>query len=552
MKIIILILILSVQIFAQNTDSLFNALLQLNSLDVKSQNSISFVENKNSDKCGFTLRASIKQHYDKFSIEQQQTIDQIFERPELEESIVSPSGIFRLHFTRTGINRPQYGQLNVDESVAELAVAFDSSYNFEVNILGYPAPPSDNSIGGDNKYDIYILHLGGGLYGATTPETTIGEGKYISYIEIDNSFNENEGYNTFGLDAARVTAAHEFHHAVQVGNYVYRDEDAFYYEITSTAFEEFVYDEVNDYYFYMNSYFRNTNNRFENNSGYNLAIWNIFLTEFYFDKDPMLGHNIVKRSWELMPNNKPLSAIAQALSSYENSFAEVFNTFGAWLVFTGDNAIEGEYFEEGKNYGTFKSTYTFPFDESQKSLTFESLPSSINFLTYTGFGDTIVTVISNSDISGSLTNGNETEIDFTISNGSFEGGSSINGLYYSNITSDNDNFIQASYIINNELSPVNISLEEIDYPFPQPFNSNIHDIVKFPTYQDISGMAELKILSSDLNEVYFGKLEVKTTDKIVVEWNGLDNRGSKLASGVYIYVTKGDGKIKKGKFAVLN
>ena len=54
---------------------------------------------------------------------------------------------------------------------------------------------------------------------------------------IDNDFTS---YFSSGINGARVTVAHEFHHSIQGGNYIFRPEDTFFYEITSTAMEEFV------------------------------------------------------------------------------------------------------------------------------------------------------------------------------------------------------------------------------------------------------------------------------------------------------------------------
>ena len=70
---------------------------------------------------------------------------------------------------------------------------------------------------------------------------------------IDNDYAG--GYYSTGINGARVTVAHEFHHGIQCGNYspknsssLYRNSDVFYYKLTSTAMEEFVVDVVNDYY----------------------------------------------------------------------------------------------------------------------------------------------------------------------------------------------------------------------------------------------------------------------------------------------------------------
>ncbi len=544
---ILLVFLVSSTLYAQNLDSLYIVLL--NSHDGKENGfSTSRVVNSSEGKCRFGLLATIKEHFVEFNQEQQNTIAEIMARPELTQSIISPSGLFKIHYDESGIHQPSY-------SVYDLAVAFDSAYSYEVNYLGYPAPPSDGNLGGDDKFDVYILNLGGGLYGATTPETTIGGGRYISYIEIDNSFNKIEGYNTFGIDAARVTAAHEFHHAIQLGAYVFRSEDTYYYELTSTAFEEFVFDEVNDYYAYMSSYFRSTNKKLEDNSGYNLAVWNIFLQERFNDIDPMLGHKIVKRSWEELINKRAILALRDAIKfETDTEFSDLFNEFGDWLHFTGNRAKDGSYFEEAANYPLVRSNYTMDLENS-KIISFVSEPTSINYLTFfdysSGFADTIVAVISNSNAEGSLTNSNQQNVNFTFSNSIFENSEPINDSYFYKVETDRYDFIQSSYIINNELSDVVLVRSEIDFAYPQPFKYD-YGIMNIPCFPDPSARAELIIFSSDMNLVYSGSERINPNGNTVVEWSGLDNSGEKLGTGVYVFVTKANGKIKKGKFVILN
>ena len=543
----IVLLLISISIQAQNLDSLYRELVNIKTRS-NSEQAPAQIESTFQDKCAFGLLATMRENYSQYSKQQQDIISDVMARPELSTSIVSPSGFFRLHYDESGTDAPLY-------DITDLAEALDSAFNFEINILGYPVPPSDGNLGGDDKYDVYVLNLGGGLYGATTPETTIGEGKYISYMEIDNSFEKNEGYNSYGIDGARVTAAHEFHHAIQLGGYIFRSEDTYYYELTSTAFEEFVYDEVNDYYAYMPSYFRNTRNKFENNSGYNLAVWNIFLQEKFNDEDPLLGHKIVKRSWENIVNDRAVVGLAKAITAETDlTFGQLFNEFGDWLYFTDSRAKPGEFFEESQNYPLVRSSYTLQLNNNE-SLTFVSQPTSINYLTFfdysSGFADTIVAVLSNSDVVGSTTN-NTLNVDFTISNDDFENAVSIGDLFYAKIESDGIEQIQGSYIVNNELSDQEFTREEISFAYPQPFNHGRDGVLNIPTYPDPSNTADLNIYSSDMNLVYSGSERILTNQNIVVKWNGLDKKGNILASGVYVYVTKADGKIKKGKIVILN
>ncbi len=106
-------------------------------------------------------------------------------------------------------------------------------------------PLSDSNGGGDDKDDVYIQNQGGSIYGYTEWESKVGAVNWTSFIVIDNDY---VGYYSSGIEGMLVTVAHEFHHGIQVGNYSVlnsnsplRNDDIFFYEITSTSMEEFVF-----------------------------------------------------------------------------------------------------------------------------------------------------------------------------------------------------------------------------------------------------------------------------------------------------------------------
>ena len=269
-------------------DSLYNLFVSRRTTTITQQR----VTQQEPIKCGFGLVSSIRENLNAFSTEQQVVLRKILQRPAKQTSMVTPNGFFRIHYDTTGSAVPNYNNLGLQQSLVLLAEALDSSYNFEVNFLGYPPPPSDNGEGGDNLYDIYIENLESeSIYGETIPENSLGNSKYTSYMRIDNDYR---GFPTKGISGAQVTVAHEFHHTIQIGNYILRDSDIYFYELTSTAMEDFVYTTVNDYYNYLRDYFNFPNKAFAKYGGYELAIWNIFLKDKY-------GYNIIKRQWELMP-----------------------------------------------------------------------------------------------------------------------------------------------------------------------------------------------------------------------------------------------------------
>ena len=198
----LLILLMSSKILPQELskveiDSLYNLFTFIKGVNASDKLQKQFQENPAITKCGMELVNTISQNLDNYSIEQKQILSKILERPQSQTSTVSPGGFFRVHYDLTGNNALGY-DLNL------LLQALDSAYNFEINFLGYPAPPSDGAEGGDDKYDIYVQNLAG-LYGYTQFETKVTESRWTSFMVIDNDY---VGYYSSGINGARVTVAH--------------------------------------------------------------------------------------------------------------------------------------------------------------------------------------------------------------------------------------------------------------------------------------------------------------------------------------------------------
>ncbi len=550
----------------QKLDSLFNAIssIRYSAIDVK--NSHSITSSAQPTKCGFGIVAGANIHFNEFSFEKQNTIQNILSRRETETSLVSPSGIFRIHFDTTGMHAPDY--FNGDEktiqlSVDSLAIAFDSSYNYEVNILGYDPPPSDGTDGGDDLYDVYISRLGSRFYGYTDWES-IGNGQSKSYITIDNRMDVHSP----GIAGARVTAAHEFHHAIQVGNY--RDNigcDTYYYEITSTSMEEFVYDSVNDYYFYLPPFFSHPNRRFTYMSscsaseGYDRVLWNVFLKEYFEQEDGSnKGLELIKRSWELMrdPDRTAIEAINLAIVENGMTMKTMFSEFGKWLYFTGYRAKENKYFSEAKDYPLIKPMASYKYIPPKKSYINTSEALSNNYMVFdlssSGVNDTLVSIITNHDVNSASTAPYELiEYTYSLMTTGEDGSTEIIDGYYSKVESEKSHYLFESNIFNNQVvDGTTITREEIDFAYPQPFNYSKNSFVFFPTKQSQYGIAKLSIYSTSMDLVYSDNLQIYNTEKIVVRWDGKDNNGNNVPSGIYIYVTQSEGDLIKGKLAIIN
>ena len=165
------------------------------------------------------------------------------DRTDAQHSLLSPSGHFRVHYDTEGVNavsRKDADANGIPDYIDLTLAIFDSTWVLEIEQLGYNPPPSDKGLGGGDEYDVYVIELGVGrsYYGFTHPGTS--SATTYSHLEIDNNYTDPGYKQTRGLDALRVTIAHEFHHAIQFGYYATFD-GSWWQESTATWMEEVAY-----------------------------------------------------------------------------------------------------------------------------------------------------------------------------------------------------------------------------------------------------------------------------------------------------------------------
>ncbi|PIW70835.1 MAG: hypothetical protein COW08_00125 [Ignavibacteriales bacterium CG12_big_fil_rev_8_21_14_0_65_30_8] len=492
------------------------------------------------EKCGLGLANQLRLNFNLLLPNQQEEIKKILSRPVLDTSIVSPSGIFRIHYNTSGADIPSY-------SIADLAISFDSAYSYEVTFLGYPPPPTDSLSGGDNLYDIYVMNLGL-LYGETDFENEItpGSNRYTTYILLDNDFN---GFYTEGIDAARVTAAHEFHHSIQVGNYIFRSDDIYFYELTSTAYEDIVYPSINDYFQYLSSFFDNTEVGFSNTSGYDIAIWNLYLNSVF-------GADIIKRQWELMPSSKAINAINTSLNENNLTFTDAFKEFSKWIYYTNYRAVSGQYFTDAANYPIADPISTLTINSSSDTVNFTAKPLSINNIKFINASDTIDVQVVNTNVNaGADSAGANYSTQYILFTSSQPGATKLNDNYYSKLNVTNqfnwsmNEFINGQIVVNTN-PPTS---QAGDFAYPNPFNYKNNSIIYLPVASTTGGTVTLNIYSTSLKLIYSADKNIFSNNgKNYVTWDGKQVNNEKLSSGIYIYITKYGDEILKGKLAIFN
>ena len=273
-------------------------------------------------------------------------------RPSADFSAVSPSGRFRVHYDTEGSERvdPTDSNANGVPDYVDLTMAvLDSVWVLQIDQMGYSPPPEDGGVDGD-EYDVYIVDLGrGGAYGFTYPERA---GKTSSsYLEIDNDYANPIYQQTKGLDALRVTIAHEFHHAIQFGYYQGSDS-IWWQESTSTWMEEVAYPEVDDYLQYLPSFLGAPHRALNSGSRvgadfhiYGTSIFSLFLDQRY-------GPHVNRLIWEEIGRrgNARLEHFNRMLLDIQpGGLSVVLSQFAVWNYFTGLRAREA-YYAEGDKY----------------------------------------------------------------------------------------------------------------------------------------------------------------------------------------------------------
>ena len=201
-------------------------------------------------------------------------------RPDMDTYSVSPSGNFYIHYNLEGPDSPS--QLDEDSNgipdyVDEVGIASDFVENILVNTLNFLPIIHDD----DQKYDIYIQDMGQGYYGVNYLDIdSLGNNTGSTYIFIDNEYEENEYYTT-GIEAMKITVAHEYFHAIQ-GSYrtQFNSETLYLYEMSSTWIEDVIYPDIDDYIDsgWLFSFYNNPEQNISETDGYSIALYAHYLT----------------------------------------------------------------------------------------------------------------------------------------------------------------------------------------------------------------------------------------------------------------------------------
>ncbi|MFH1049780.1 MAG: MXAN_6640 family putative metalloprotease [bacterium] len=505
-------------------------------------------------------------------------VDTIIGRPQLQKQVQSLSGKFLVHYDTIGYHSVDLSDNNangIPDYVDSTAYYFDIAYKFYIDTIGYIKPLEDEDLGGSSAYDIYIMNIGDGepaYYGVTRHDKEkLPRQKFprwITHIFVDNDYspldstNDSYGrrkqtFKIFGIDLLKITAVHEFHHAIQL---TYGEQEIpnplTINEMTSTWMEYRLFPEIKDYLQYVNGLFMYPEDcPFGSGTPENGYRWSIFGHYIYKN----FGDSLLLRMWEKVGEGiNAYEALNSAFEEQGTNIKTVWCDFLPWLYYTNERAVDGEYFEDAKLFPEFsfnrKENFISPaFIDEGNLQSFEVrafqciLPTQEN-----NSLDTLSIFIANTDLQSAVRQ-YESNKPYSLILSDFENSEcqQITGTkYFYGVKALKGDICDKTFFVMSN---------PIGYVYPNPFKPSEDKFLFFPVPDNaiISDNALLTIYSNDMINRYSKKRQVvvnntfrdgEKNDRVLqVDTAELNE----LSSGVYIFSVDYKGKLTFGKFVII-
>jgi hypothetical protein len=235
----------------------------------------------------------------------------------LKDSVVTAH--FVLHYTRQGDWAVPAHDADRDgrpDFIETAATSWEAVWDRQVGQLRYPAPKlTVDALGNPtNKFHVYYKDMP--YYGYCVPENVeltatspVARGTASAWIVVENDFagflpNDEDvtGDEPVRSGALKVTQAHEFMHAVQFNLNVY--QSGWLMESHATWAEDAVYDDVNDWHWYIDGFLRRPDLPVHNRYVYGSAFFLNWVSERY-------GQDAPRQIWEAAKTMTAIDAVRE-------------------------------------------------------------------------------------------------------------------------------------------------------------------------------------------------------------------------------------------------
>ena len=497
------------------------------------------------------------------------SLDERTEASGLDETY--DNGMFRFHYTTTGSNAVSTADTNsnsIPDYIDVMSETFNTVDEYQLTTLGFSEPPGDswyptnNDNGGNGSYDVYIRNAGSGVYGYVMPEDWAdGAGDnwgnnenssanevnaYTSYMVMRHNY---DGFPNTLIENIQVTAAHEFFHAVQFGYDGF--EESWVFEATSVQMEEMIYDDVNDCYQYMSSWFNNPH------QALNLDSDDRWYGSFIFFEyvNSHLSVDAIKAFWEQSITHDSyygeysIQTLDEAFQDLSSNFSSMLNGMSiANRVLSSSVYISPYYYEEADSYTVTPSTFSTVSFTAGGNDTVSSTNLESNAAQY-------IKLNTNDPVSVSLANdvGNNSDLELhaiisfgdsawtILSSNPINVNQTSASSIYLVVVSQNPDASNFDYTLTFTDGVASVEPEipmsfSVSNAYPNPFNPQTHIQI------DLSVSEKINVFIYDINGRFVktllnGKINA---GQHVLTWNGLDGNGNPASSGTYLVRLKGE------------
>ena len=467
---------------------------------------------------------------------------------------------FRFYYT---LDQESTHAIDSVEYVIAMGDIFEQVWSFFIDTLNFLPPPGIDYL--HNKYKIYIENINPNYFGLTYSINDESDNPGCeSYIKMRNSYSGSVFSDKSEIENIKVTAVHEFFHAIQFGYNCW--EDFWFMEATAVWSEDELYNNINDLYRYLAQWFSNPNTSIET-EGYHM--YGTFILFQYIDEH-LGGPETIKNSWQysnqlaIENDGVSIQAIDKALKDVNSSFDETYHRMRIANRILSSNENAGIYsyeeaeeyldsaevaypppqnsiiFKEG-NHKIISSSLLNGYETSYYSLqlidraTHHIAPVKIKFSPKTG-DFMFTTIIQLDSIEWTIRSENELIIDPIIEYDWIS-------FVVSAIGTDADNW-DFSLIIQDG----NTMDFTIYNPYPNPFNDQgIHFDLQVIKNQNLD-IHIVDILGKRLWQTSYSIIDPQY---IHFSWDGKNNKGNMVANGVYFILIKGRDHTKVKKFTLL-
>ena len=505
------------------------------------------------------------------------SLDERTEASGLDETY--DNGKFRFHYTTTGSNAVTTADTNsnsVPDYIDQMSAELNYVVAVELTFNSFTEPPSDdfysanNDNGGSGAYDVYVRNAGAGVYGYVQPElyaNNNGNNEHSSGVNEVNAIASymvlRHNYSGFGnteLENIQVTAAHEYFHAVQFGYDGW--EESWVMEATAVQMEEMVYDDVNDCYQYMSSWFNSPH------QSLNLDSQNRWYGSFIFFEyvNSHLSDEAIREFWEHSITHDSyygeysVQTLDEAFDDLGSSFAGMLNGMSvANRIMSSSSAAAPFDYEEANTYSANLSTYNTVSYSAGTDETVTSTNLQENAAQYIRLtsDDPVLATLANNDGPDSYL---ELHAIMTYGDSALTvwSGSPINvdptdpSTVYFVVVSQNDAGSDFDYTLTFTDGAMSTDPEipdkfSISHTYPNPFNPQTNIQI------DLQNPQRVQVYIYDINGQIVKTLvnDQLVAGQYVFTWNGQNYQGLPVSTGTYFVRIKGKNQERWQKVTLL-